>query len=313
MFNIKSYKFCIFILLILLMMVAINSCNVTDPPIPEPGIIEVPTDELPAWSPDGKYIAFNHFNPHADENTHPFGLYLLNLETGERTLIIEGIALSPDWSPDGEWIAFNSGDIFKIRSDGSELTRLTGQGMSFLPRWSPDGNTISYGRSGSQDVVGIWFFHLPDSTYQRFGYGASPAVWSPDGTHIVYSALDQFEDPVSARGQIWVADTANAVNTQLTTNKYRNRNASWSPDGNWIAWPSHKGGRSFGLNIMQADGSNQEEIFAIELNNQLSYENGSSWSPDSERIVFSKPNSDESKIVLWIINSDGSGLEQLTF
>ncbi len=312
MFNIKSYKFWIFIFLILPMMVAINSCNVTDPPIPDPGIIDVPTDELPAWSQDGKYIAFNHFNPHADENTHPFGLYLLNLETGERTLIIEGIARNPDWSPDCEWIAFNSGDIFKIRPDGSELKRLTGQGMSFLPRWSPDGSTISFGKSGTGS--GLWFFHLSDSTYQRFGYGASPADWSPDGTHIVYSALDQFEDPVSARGQIWVADSANTVNTQLTTNKYRNRFASWSPDGNWIAWPTHKGGRSFGLNIMQADGSNQEEILAIELNKPLNYENyAPSWSPDSKQIIFSKPNSDESKIVLWTINRDGSGLQQITF
>jgi TolB protein len=311
MFKSKSYKNWIFPLVILLLLASTYSCNVTDPPIPEPGIIEVPTDELPAWSPDGKFIAFNHFNPNADENTHPFGLYLLNLETGERTLIIEGIALSPDWNPNGEWIAFNSGDIFKIRPDGSELTRLTGQGMSFLPRWSPDGNTISFGKSGTGS--GLWFFHLPDSTYQRFGFGASPADWSPDGMHIVYSGLDQFEDPVSARGQVWVADTANTVSTQLTTNKYRNRHASWSPDGNWIVWPTDKGGLSSGLNVMRADGSGQKELLAIELNKTINLSIRPSWSPDSERIVFSKPNSDENKIVLWTINRDGSGLQQITF
>ncbi|AXJ02153.1 WD40-like Beta Propeller Repeat [Cyclonatronum proteinivorum] len=293
------------------MVTSFIGCNLTDTYELDPEVVSVPADEHPAWSPDGRYIAFNHINPAADENTSSRGLYLLNLENGERRLIIEGSARNPDWSPDGEWIIFNSGDIFKIRPNGTELTRLTGQGMSFFPRWSPDGNTISYGKSGTGS--GLWFFHLPDSTYQRFGFGASPADWSPDGTHIVYSALDQFEDPVSARGQIWVADTANTVSTQLTTNKYRNRHASWSPDGNWITWPTDKGGRSSGLNVMRADGSGQKELLAIELDNTINLRIRPSWSPDSERIVFSKPNADESKIVLWTINRDRSGLEQLTF
>lgn len=296
----KRYKIWIFPLVFLILLTSTNSCNVTDPPIPDPGIIDVPTDELPAWSPDGNYVAFNHFNPNADDNAHPFSLNLLNLETGERTLIIEGIALSPDWSPDGEWIAFSSGDIFKIRPDGSELTRLTGQGMSFLPRWSPGGNTISYGRSGSQDVVGLWFFHLPDSTYQRFGFGASPADWSPDGEKIVFGAHNQFEDPVSASTQIWISNIDGTSREQLTYNEYKaNRSASWSSDGQWITWHNN-----IGVWTMRTNGTEQQH---------LSDGQYPAWSPDSERIIFSKPNSDESKIVLWIINRDGSGLEQLTF
>jgi Tol biopolymer transport system component len=55
---------------------------------------------------------------------------------------------------------------------------------------------------------------------------------------------------------------------------------------------------------MLSDGSEQQYLIAGQT---------PSWSPDSKRIVFSKPNSDESKIVLWTINRDGSGLEQLTF
>jgi len=313
MFCLKSFKNSIGAIFSFIMVASFMACNLTNTYEPDPEVESVPADEFPSWSPDGKYITFNHFNPNADENTSSRGLYVLNLETNERTLVIEGLALSPDWSPNGEWITFNSGDIFKIRPDGSGLKRLTGQGMSFNPRWSPDGNTISYGRSGGQDVVGLWFFHLPDSTYKRFGYGGSPANWSPDGDKILFRSLDQFENPVSANSQLWVADTANTARTQLTTNKYHNRRPSWSPDGNWITWPTDKGGGSSGLNMIRADGSGQTELLAIELTKIINLRVSPSWSPDSKRIVFSNLNPDESKIVLWVINRDGSGLEQLTF
>jgi Tol biopolymer transport system component len=65
---------------------------------------------------------------------------------------------------------------------------------------------------------------------------------------------------------------------------------------------------------MSADGSNSKEIMSIETNNTIALDLiAPSWSPDSQRIVFSKPNPDESKVVLWIMNKDGSGLEQITF
>jgi len=65
---------------------------------------------------------------------------------------------------------------------------------------------------------------------------------------------------------------------------------------------------------MRIDGSNPKEILSIEINQTIALDNISpSWSPDSQRIVFSKPNSDESKVVLWIINRDGSGLQEIAF
>ena len=60
----------------------------------------------------------------------------------------------PNFSLDGKWIAFSSErhggprllDIYKMRADGSEVSRLTnGLGAELLkPVWSPDGKQILF-------------------------------------------------------------------------------------------------------------------------------------------------------------------------
>ena len=51
--------------------------------------------------------------------------------------------LAPAWSPDGDWIVFRSErdgspEIYVMRADGSEQTRLTTDGAgNSNPRWLP--------------------------------------------------------------------------------------------------------------------------------------------------------------------------------
>lgn len=53
---------------------------------------------------------------------------------------------SVDWSPDGEWLLADIGSqVFKMRYDGSDLTKLTNTPNGAIsPRWSPDGTAISF-------------------------------------------------------------------------------------------------------------------------------------------------------------------------
>jgi hypothetical protein len=81
----------------------------------------------PAWSPDGKKIAFQN------ERDVSFDLYLMNADgTGQRSLTRnsanDGV---PAWSPDGQKIAFfrwiaspGPGDIYVMNADGSGQRRL---------------------------------------------------------------------------------------------------------------------------------------------------------------------------------------------
>jgi hypothetical protein len=70
-------------------------------------------------------------------------LYKLNLITGEKTFIYEGPLSGIDitWGDD-DWILLPLTDhqIWKIKSDGSNLTQVTSDGKWFHPVFNPDGN-----------------------------------------------------------------------------------------------------------------------------------------------------------------------------
>lgn len=93
----------------------------------------------PAFSPDGKYLAFSA------TRDGPTDIMIYDLATGSIRNLTNSPSKDrhPTWSPDGQWIAFTSDeagndDIFKIRIDGSERQNLTQRpGRDLLPNWSP--------------------------------------------------------------------------------------------------------------------------------------------------------------------------------
>jgi Tol biopolymer transport system component len=102
-----------------------------------------------SWSPTGDLIAFTHTAPNVSEiwlvnadgsNPHP-------IPTGLRSLT------APDWSPDGQWLAFVGSannftvpEVYKMRSDGTQLTQVTFNSTNSMdePSWSPDGSLILF-------------------------------------------------------------------------------------------------------------------------------------------------------------------------
>ena len=80
----------------------------------------------PAWSPDGRRIAFRRFDRQIG-SAGPSGLYVVNADgSGLRRLARHAGGRVLAWSPDGRTIAFlHNSEVYIVKADGSDERRLT--------------------------------------------------------------------------------------------------------------------------------------------------------------------------------------------
>jgi Tol biopolymer transport system component/DNA-binding winged helix-turn-helix (wHTH) protein len=124
---------------------------------PSPVIASTLADSSPAYSPDGKRIAFVSNRSGSNE-------IWVSQYDGSAPLQLTSFqgpqAGSPRWSPDGKSIVFDSrpdgnADIFTINSEGGRSRRLTTESSEdIVPTWSRDGQYIYFNsnRGGSSQI-----------------------------------------------------------------------------------------------------------------------------------------------------------------
>jgi Tol biopolymer transport system component len=198
-------------------------------------------DDHPAWWPNGRYIAFSTTGE-IDGAWHA-QIHKVDL-TGNlsRLTFAQSEERYPAWSPDGAWIAFDSErdgnrGIYKMRADGSDVTRLTHDGaFDEQAAWSPDGSQIAFIRKTvDTDGGGIGRDDFGDILVMDSD-GSSPhpltscncAVdprWSPDGRWIVYARGDSNKTHGS---MLWALRVSDGFQVQLTTGP-----RDWRPAWAW--------------------------------------------------------------------------------
>jgi Tol biopolymer transport system component len=161
------------------------------------------TDRQPAYSPDGKWIAFSAMrNGNLD-------LWMTSPETGEtRRLTDDGAQdWDPGFTPDGKYLLWSSNrsgtfEIWIAEVDGRNARQLTHDGRDAEnPTATRDGWVI-YG-AGAQPTQGVWKIRLDGSQPTRIvqGLNSHPEV-SPDGNYV------QYHTAVIGRGEIHIARVA---------------------------------------------------------------------------------------------------------
>jgi Tol biopolymer transport system component len=163
------------------------------PPPPQLGY----SDGFPAWSPDGRTVAY--VSAETDSNQINIRAYirLVDVGTYDTTTILRDdqmFVFDLAWSPDGHWLLLSTEvGIFKMLATGDSLTLLKVGEFHVSASWSSVSNRIFFGINGGSEG-GIYSMQPDGSNLQRWTYPASgvmqcPYVF-PDSDTLVVQSYD---------------------------------------------------------------------------------------------------------------------------
>jgi eukaryotic-like serine/threonine-protein kinase len=165
-------------------------------------------DCAPAWSPDGREIAFARLDSEGS-----YSIYLIPAFGGEERKLIDvqgvwyaGGYLIPrfTWSPDGQWLTYvakpsseKPARILKLSLGTLESVPVTEPAEDIIgdtePELSPDGRTLAFVRAVTHDwgQADIWLQLVAGGEPRRLTSGRYSTVhslsWTADGAEIVFS------------------------------------------------------------------------------------------------------------------------------
>ena len=276
----------------------------------------------PAWSPDGREIAFvgeRTVDPAGRTGKSP--LWLIDSSGGAPRELFEGDAMRPRWSPSGTRIVFwaikdidlggGQRDIASISLAEGEPVWLTDDDhLDWSPVWSPDGRFVYFlsDRGGSRNM---WRIAVEETSGGVLGdpqpvtvpsRGIDSLSISSDGTRILYT------DSAQSANITKIAVDPSTFEPVGTPKAVTGGSASYvqpqvSPSGEWIAFRT--AGKQEDLYLIRPDGTELRQLTDDLFKDRLPL-----WFPDSESIVFYSDRS--GRYEAWSLGVDGSDLQQLT-
>jgi len=281
-------------------------------------------DHSPAWSPDGRHIAF--FRCLGSEQ----GVFTVPALGGpERKLQAAGCSplaydegRSLDWSDDGKLLAFpdkTSADgfsIFLLSIETLEKRRLTFPPVEHQadvrPAFSPDGRSVAFARVGGTTMPSLMVVPVAGGEPRRLSLGdvwtggvPGGHAWTPDGSSIVASWAPTW---VTNSGSLWKVPATGGVPEQVAVGGDNASQPSISRRGNRLAFvQAHIDTDTWeiGMSGSPPQGHSPKKVISSSRR-----DDGPQLSPDGSKIAFESVRSGRNEI--WICDRDGANALQLT-
>src|SRR4029077_486515 len=257
-------------------------------------------DSSPAWSPDGKTLAFLSSRDGSSQ------VYVLSMDGGEAHAVTH-LSTGADmvrWSPDGKAIVFTS-SVYpdckddacnKKRDEEKEKNKVKARVYEQLlyrhwDHWFEGKRSHLFvepadGNGEARDLNAGANYDVPPD--QRGG--SSDINFSPDSKEICFTAVTDKVEAISTNGDLFLVPVAGGETKRITTNPGFDGNPVYSPDGRFIAYHAQltPGYESDRWRVMLYDRQNGKIENLTEGFDRSA--NGLNWSADSKTIFFTAEN-----------------------
>jgi Tol biopolymer transport system component/tRNA A-37 threonylcarbamoyl transferase component Bud32 len=273
-------------------------------------------DLYPAWSPDGRQIAFVRLTETGDGDA----IFTVSpLGGSERKLLDARRPGGGSWAPDGKSLAVSVRSseespyrILRLSLETLETTPLASPPEQSVgdtsPKFSPDGQMLAFVRSPKQWVADLWVQPVAGGEARRLTFenyfDFSGLAWGADGRDIVFSASTGGGSPTLRR-----ISAAGGTPEPLPGVGENATRPSVSRQGNRLAYTQRSSAR---MDIWRLPGpkSTSPASSPTPLISSTKTDWNAQFSPDGKKIAFQSTRSGQDEI--WVCDSDGSNPIQLT-
>jgi Tol biopolymer transport system component/serine/threonine protein kinase len=279
-------------------------------------------DGLPAWSPDGKWIAFCREGNPSDVPV-PQGIYIVAAGGGNERKIADGWH-GVSWSPDGKTLALahlprgpassspdpESGGIFLLSLDSRQRREITASHRDRYPLFSPDGKWIAFIRDVSALASEIFVVRAAGGPATQLTFDRQEMrgmTWTADSREIVFASSRSGAD-----GSLWRISASGGAPRPISSTLRDASEPSISLHAHRLAYKEDwidtniylLTGHGF---IGDSPGRFGDPVPVV---NWTREEHSPAFSPDGERLAFVSNRSGNQEI--WVSRRDGSQAAQIT-